>query len=502
MFQRQDSTSSVVSHPDVVEQDGYLWKRGRHTGLMTQRFYSLTGNVLYDYANPTLLRSPLSGLIGGCGCTGLGANMDVAGAAVYSPLREELTLRNVVFMTGYKIYTVDDPELERTKKRFGFKIVHTDPHYDALEGKRMSQIPPEKRHLRRYRRRNERTFYASSAADRAKWLAALHTATTLCLISDEFTIGKELGNGRFSTVKLCTHKTTGEHSAVKIIDKRVLKPDEKEFLRTEIAVLKVIDHPYLVKLEGLFETKHHIRIVCELLAGGELYDRVMEEPEHKLTEHNCSRCLIPLLEAVAYLHSKCIAHRDLKPENILCGDILEEIKIADFGLSKTVAPTAKLIRCCGTLSYVAPEVLEGQGYGVQCDMWSVGVIMYQLLCVRLPFDGDSNKEIIEKIKTQEPRLHPTAWEPLSADAKDLILKMLVKDPSKRITAREALEHPFIRHHRTPVSSPALRSVSRDEGGASVGIGVGVGDSYSGYIDKNNGDTDVSSAIKLEFDHEE
>lgn len=398
---------------------------------MTERFYSLSGNVLYYYQSMNM-GVPMS-----CGCIGA-----PQGGIKYTPLLSEMVFKSVIYLTGYKIFKVDDSTKEK-KGYFGFKISHSDTQYDAGD--------PEKH---RYKRRNERMFFAPSEEVRAEWLEALHTAAALGVITDDFTVGKELGKGRFSTVKACTNKVTGKQSAVKIINKDVLKPDEKEFLRTEIAVLKVLNHPHLVKLEGLYETKLQIHIICELLAGGELYERVQDEPGQRLTEHNVSRCLIPLLEAIAYLHGLCIAHRDLKPENILCGDTLEAIKIADFGLAKMVGPGAKLVRACGTLSYAAPEVLINKGYGVQCDVWSVGVIVYQLLCVKLPFDGDSQAEIIDKIINEEPKLHPGVWDPLSDEAKDLILRMLVKDPTRRITAEEALHMPFIVHHRTPAASPA------------------------------------------------
>ena len=127
----------------------------------------------------------------------------------------------------------------------------------------------------------------------------------------------------------------------------------------------------------------------------------------------------PLLESVAYLHDLGIVHRDLKPENILCGENLEDLKIADFGLSKMILPTEKMDSACGTLSYVAPEVLTLQGYGREADLWSVGVIMFLLLCGKLPFDGDDQSEIIRLTVQADLKTNPNVWNKLSEEVKVL-----------------------------------------------------------------------------------
>lgn len=179
----------------------------------------------------------------------------------------------------------------------------------------------------------------------------------------------------------------------------------------------------------------------EKLSGGELFERIVGRP--RFSEIEAARLIRPLLEAVAYLHDLGIAHRDLKPENILCGEKLDDIKIADFGLSKMVLPKEKMEGACGTLSYVAPEVLSMQGYGVQADVWSVGVILFLILCGKLPFDGDDHNEIIRKTIQADPLVNPTVWNKLGEDTKNILNMMLSKNPSTRITARECLKHPFI-----------------------------------------------------------
>jgi calcium/calmodulin-dependent protein kinase I len=177
-----------------------------------------------------------------------------------------------------------------------------------------------------------------------------------------------------------------------------------------------------------------------MLKGGELFERIVGRP--RFTEEEAARLLRPLLESVAYLHDLGIVHRDLKPENILCGEELEDLKIADFGLSKMVLPKERMDSACGTLSYVAPEVLTMTGYGKEADLWSVGVIMFLLLCGKLPFDGGDQNEIIRNTIQAEFKVNQGVWGKLSVHAQGLIKALLHKDPTERITARDTLKHPF------------------------------------------------------------
>jgi serine/threonine protein kinase len=202
------------------------------------------------------------------------------------------------------------------------------------------------------------------------------------------------------------------------------------------------------------------------LIGGELFERIVGRP--RFSELEAAKLLRPLLEAVAYLHDLGIVHRDLKPENILCGEELEDLKIADFGLSKMILPKETMDSACGTLSYVAPEVLTMQGYGKEADLWSVGVILFLLLCGKLPFDGEDHNEIIRSTIQADLKVNPTVWNKLTEDARSLITSLLNKNPKyaivmsvvstipdcplsfsfdfvirERITARDSLKHPFI-----------------------------------------------------------
>lgn len=301
------------------------------------------------------------------------------------------------------------------KGYFGFEITHQD----MCTGE--------------HHRHEKRVLYCKSEDERERWVSMLqhaaHVRTTerkpvymfivwcdlaarLCSLSpmqvvpieDDYVIGKELGRGRFSIVCECVHKMTGVHCAVKIIDKATIEPEEKSLLRTEIAVLKLVNHPNIIRMEGLYESKGYIYIVMEMLKGGELFERIVGRP--RFSELEAAQLIKPLLESVAYLHDLGIVHRDLKPENILCGEELDDLKIADFGLSKMILPKEKMDAACGTLSYVAPEVLTMQGYGKEADLWSVGVIMFLLLCGKLPFDGDDHNEIIRSTIQVCMRIHP------------------------------------------------------------------------------------------------
>lgn len=398
---RRVSSLSVDESTDSdVKLEGNLWKKGKFLHLWSKRWYILSGNCMYYYDDHN---------------------------------KKDMALRGVVFLTGNLVEPIEDHENE-LKGYWGFELTHQD-------------IAAGEHH-----RHEKRVFYCKSEEERLQWLTALQHAAEVVPVEDDYVIGKELGKGRFSIVKECVHARTGKHCAVKIIDKRTIDPEDKGLLRTEIAVLKLVEHPNIIELEGIYECKNFIYIVMEKLTGGELFERLIGRP--RLSEVEAARLLKPLLEAVAYLHDLGIAHRDLKPENILCGDTLEEVKIADFGLSKMVLPKEKMEGACGTLSYVAPEVLTQQGYGVQADIWSMGVILFLVMCGKLPFDGDDQNEIIRKTVNSEPMVNPTVWNKLSKDARDMLMQMLQKNPKIRITARDTLHHPFIVNNAKPALAPA------------------------------------------------
>jgi len=264
-------------------------------------------------------------------------------------------------------------------------------------------------------------------------------------ITDLYEIGDTLGTGHFSKVKLGIHKETREKVAIKIITKPT--GSKIAMLEAEVNILTACDHPNVVKLHLICDTPDTLYLVLELLTGGELFDRIIAKGHY--SEADARKLTITLLDCLAYLHSKGIAHRDLKPENILLKDTSEDavIKVTDFGLSKIFADDTHgeviMKTACGTPGYVAPEVLTHEAYSSQVDLWSVGVIVYILLCGFPPFYGDNDAQMFKKIKAGQYKFLAPYWDPISADAKDFVAKLLVVDNKKRMTATEALKHKWL-----------------------------------------------------------
>jgi len=264
-------------------------------------------------------------------------------------------------------------------------------------------------------------------------------------ITAEYEIGDTLGTGHFSKVKLGIHRQTGEKVAVKIIQKPT--GSKIAMLKAEVDILTRCDHPNVVKMHACYETEKILYLVLELLTGGELFDCIIAKGHY--SEADARTLTITLLDAIKYLHSQGVAHRDLKPENILLKDSSSSaaVKITDFGLSKIfaddLAGEVVMKTACGTPGYVAPEVLAHDQYSSQVDLWSIGVIVYILLCGFPPFYGDNDAQMFKKIKAGSYKFLSPYWDPISEDAKDFVKKLLVVDPRKRMTAAEALNHRWL-----------------------------------------------------------
>jgi calcium/calmodulin-dependent protein kinase I len=259
-----------------------------------------------------------------------------------------------------------------------------------------------------------------------------------------YELKEDLGSGNFSVVKLGVNRKTGEEVAVKVIDKKRVG-QKKEMIQTEVEILQRVHSPYIIQLKEMFETSTHLYLVMELVSGGELFDRIVEKGSY--SERDAVRVMRQLFEGITYLHSLGIAHRDLKPENLLLATPSpdSDIKIADFGLSKIMGPEAhmKLTPACGTPGYVAPEVLTCEGYGKSVDLWSAGVIMYILLCGFPPFYEENNALLFEKIMQGRYSFPAPYWTNISQAGKDLVVRLLTVDCTKRINAETALKHPWI-----------------------------------------------------------
>uniref|UniRef100_A0A6I8MY27 Calcium/calmodulin-dependent protein kinase type IV n=1 Tax=Ornithorhynchus anatinus TaxID=9258 RepID=A0A6I8MY27_ORNAN len=246
--------------------------------------------------------------------------------------------------------------------------------------------------------------------------------------------------GATSVVFCCEDKGTREPYAAKILKKTI----DKKIIRTEIGVLLRLSHPNIIKLKEIFETPSEIALILELVTGGELFDRIVERGFY--SELDAAHVVKQILEAVAYLHANGVVHRDLKPENLLYADLSPDapLKIGDFGLSKIVDEQGTMKTICGTPGYCAPEILHGGPYGPEVDMWSVGVITYILLCGFEPFfDARGDQYMYSRILNCDYEFISPWWDEVSLNAKDLVQKLIVLDPQKRLTVHQALEHPWV-----------------------------------------------------------
>ncbi|KAA0150042.1 hypothetical protein FNF27_07841 [Cafeteria roenbergensis] len=261
---------------------------------------------------------------------------------------------------------------------------------------------------------------------------------------DSFVAGDVLGRGAYSVVRGCTVRATGARMAAKFVLKTLGRDDPAAMrsLYREVRVGRRVKHPHVVAQVGLWEEREHWVLVAELMDGGELFDRIVRSRVY--TERQARDTVKALAEALSYLHSHGIAHRDLKPENILLDSQEEDasLKLADLGFA-SVVPVDGLRTPCGTPSYVAPEILERSPYGVQVDTWSLGVIAYILLCGYPPFSSPQQHTLFRLIRAAKFRFDSPAWDGVSSAAKDLIARLLVVDPTRRLTAREVLRHPWI-----------------------------------------------------------
>ena len=251
--------------------------------------------------------------------------------------------------------------------------------------------------------------------------------------------------GAFAKVYKGTNLKTGEEVAIKRIDKTRVDLSADSDLNREIEVMKSLNHPNVIRLLDIFDREAELDLVLELASGGELLDKIINRGN--FSEADTIDVLKQVLSAVADFHSKGVVHRDLKPENLLCSGSDDNliVKISDFGLSKKFSPTDKLKTIVGTPDYAAPEVLrmDGSDYTTAVDMWSIGVITYVLLTGFHPFSSENVTETFERIKTADYFFPDDLFKDISPEAKDFINRCLVIDPKKRITAAEALHHPWI-----------------------------------------------------------
>jgi len=264
-------------------------------------------------------------------------------------------------------------------------------------------------------------------------------------LEDEYVKGGEIGRGGFAIVYAGKQKSTGREVAIKVVQKNSVDTSDLQSLKREIDIMRQVDHVNVLPLIDIFETEKEVTIITEFESGGELFYKIVDRGSY--SEADAAGIVKQLVTGVEYLHAKGIAHRDLKPENILCsGDDDEHmiIKISDFGLSKMFSAGEVLKTACGTPDYAAPEVLSSAGsYSNAVDMWSVGVITYVLLCGYPPFYAKEQRELFTQILNADYEFPEEDWDSVSEEAHDFIRKLLVVDPNQRMTATEALHHPWL-----------------------------------------------------------
>ncbi|ETI43887.1 CAMK/CAMK1 protein kinase, variant 1 [Phytophthora nicotianae CJ01A1] len=278
-----------------------------------------------------------------------------------------------------------------------------------------------------------------------------------------YDVGDLIGRGAFSLVYLCRRKETQQIFAVKVINKALCV--KKKTLRDEITVLLRVKHANIISLEEVYESDQELLLVMERVTGGELFDRIVRVGVY--SERQAAEIVTNVLQALNYLHSCHILHRDIKPENILLasGDS-SDVKLSDFGIAKILEDEddgarsrGRAYTSCGTDYYVAPEVLNGEGYDSKVDLWSLGVVLYIMLCGFPPFSEDENglESVYLKIRSGVLDFPHPYWTNVSDGAKDLIRNLLNVSPQERFSAAQALNHPWIKgeYSEQPLSSAIL-----------------------------------------------
>ncbi|KAK7284757.1 hypothetical protein RJT34_19510 [Clitoria ternatea] len=259
-----------------------------------------------------------------------------------------------------------------------------------------------------------------------------------------YNLGQELGKGQYGTTFLCTEKASGRKYACKSIPKvKLVTDDDVEDVRREVEIMHhLVGSSNVISIKGAYEDAVAVYVVMELCAGGELFDRIVERGHY--TERKAAKLARTIVSVVESCHSLGVIHRDLKPENFLFLDGHEDstLKAIDFGMSVFFKPGDIFSDVVGSPYYIAPEVLR-KCYGPEADVWSAGVIIYILLCGSPPFWGESEQEIFQEVLYGDLDFSSDPWPNISDSAIDLVRKMLVRDPRKRITAHEVLCHPWI-----------------------------------------------------------
>ncbi|XP_044276079.1 calcium/calmodulin-dependent protein kinase type II subunit gamma isoform X9 [Varanus komodoensis] len=278
------------------------------------------------------------------------------------------------------------------------------------------------------------------------------TPATCTRFTDEYQLYEELGKGAFSVVRRCVKKSSSQEYAAKIINTKKLSARDHQKLEREARICRLLKHPNIVRLhESISEEGFHY-LIFDLVTGGELFEDIVAREYY--SEADASHCIHQILESVSHIHQQDIVHRDLKPENLLLASKCKgaAVKLADFGLAIEVQGEQQAwFGFAGTPGYLSPEVLRKDPYGKPVDIWACGVVLYILLVGYPPFWDEDQHKLYQQIKAGAYDFPSPEWDTVTPEAKNLINQMLTINPAKRITADQALKHPWVCQRSTVAS---------------------------------------------------
>uniref|UniRef100_A0A671TEB8 calcium/calmodulin-dependent protein kinase n=1 Tax=Sinocyclocheilus anshuiensis TaxID=1608454 RepID=A0A671TEB8_9TELE len=278
------------------------------------------------------------------------------------------------------------------------------------------------------------------------------TIVTSTRFTDEYQLYEELGKGAFSVVRRCVKKSTSQEYAAKIINTKKLSARDHQKLEREARICRLLKHSNIVRLHDSIAEEGFHYLVFDLVTGGELFEDIVAREYY--SEADASHCINQILESVSHIHQHDIVHRDLKPENLLLASKMKgaAVKLADFGLAIEVQGDQQAwFGFAGTPGYLSPEVLRKDPYGKPVDIWACGVILYILLVGYPPFWDEDQHKLYQQIKAGAYDFPSPEWDTVTAEAKNLINQMLTINPAKRITADQALKHPWVCQRSTVAS---------------------------------------------------
>ena len=323
-----------------------------------------------------------------------------------------------------------------------------------------------------------RIYYCKNEKEYNEWIEKLKIATGYTNLLEIYDVKNKLGSGKFGLVKLGIHKKTGQKVAIKIMKKSTMDSSDLELVRTEIEILKICQHPNIIRLYNVFENADYLYIIMEYCYGGDLFS-YLENRHFRLSEKRASTIIHQMATAVYYMHSFGVVHRDLKPENVLMTNTDEDsdIRILDFGLSKILGPYEKCDEPYGTLTYCAPEIIVDEPYSKPVDLWSLGVMTYLMVSGKLPFNSEDENEIARQVVYDEPNYtRNPVWKTISPECLDFVKRLLDKDQNKRMTIKEVLEHKWIKMYDENKHSEKRQSIGGGEKDFEL---------YSSYKDSEN-----------------